>query len=186
MEFSSTLQGADHDQHLLEGAGQIETQRLRLLQTTTTTKHPMTTVPRFMGFIYSGMLGMIAIYAILFFNFLGKEEKDPNLLGEGSGCCAKMYSLIIRVFPLLMKLGHYGVLILIIVQISTVFFGSKCESPFYYDDFGIKKTSPVVQLAEWGTAISAWFWVTRVFDIDYDPYHLPRMEEDATPGLLPV
>lgn len=146
----------------------------------------MTTVPKFMGFIYSGMLGMIAIYGLLFFNFLGKEERDPNLLGEGSGCCAKMYSLIIRVFPILMKLGHYGVLILIIVQVTTVFFGSDCESPFFVDTFGLKKSSPIVQLAQWGLAISGWFWVGTLIDEDYDPHHLPWVEEVVTSCVLPI
>lgn len=138
-----------------------------------------------MGYIYGVISGLVLIYALLFFQFKKKEDKDPNLLAKGSGFFAKMYSVIIRVFPLLMKLGHYVVLVLIIVQLSTVFLGTKCEDPYYLDSFGIKQPSQIVILAQWGLLIYGWFWVCLDHS-DHDPLYISRMEKVIVRFILSI
>lgn len=99
----------------------------------------------------------------VFFYYKKKEDRDPNELNKVTGCYAKMYGIIIRVFPLLMKALHYGVLVLILVQVFMVFIGAKCEEPYTLDATTKAKTpSPIVQYALWSLVIYAWFWVALV------------------------
>lgn len=126
---------------------------------TTTTTNPLATMPLIMGIAYGGMAFFLIIYALLFFYFKKKEDRNPTELGKATGCYAKMYGLIIRIFPLIIKFLHYIVLVLIIVQIYTVLLGTTCKSPYSQDALGVKTDSPIVEFARWSLVIYGWFWV---------------------------
>jgi hypothetical protein len=127
--------------------------------TTATASNPLTTMPLFMGFIYAGITGLVAIYALIFFMYKNREDKDRFLLVPPAGLYQKLYALIIRVFPLLMKLGHYVIFVLILIQIANVLFLVTCEDPYSLDDFGVKKDSPLLDVSKWSLLIYVWFWV---------------------------
>jgi hypothetical protein len=128
--------------------------------TTTVTSNPLTSIPLFMGFFYAAITGMVAIYALVFFMYKRREDRDPNLLVPPSGLYQKMYALIIRVFPLFMKLAHYAIFVMILIQVANVLFIEKCNDPYSLDTFGVKKDSPINDFAQWSLLIYAWFWVT--------------------------
>jgi hypothetical protein len=117
----------------------------------------MASMPLFMGFMYAAIAALLLLYCPVFFYFKRREDSDSNKL-VGSGFYFCVYGIIIRVFPIIMKLAHYGVLILIGVQAMNVFTGV-CESPYYLDENGIKKNSQVVSFATWTVFIQIWFWV---------------------------
>jgi hypothetical protein len=148
--------------------------------TATSPSNPLATIPLIMGIFYAFITFLLLIYALVFFHFKKKEDRNPSELGKRTGCYAKMYGLIIRVFPLIIKLLHYIVLILILVQIFVVIASAPCKEPYSVDSFGIQKASP-----RWSLVVYAWFWVDSG-NLDHDSYRISRLEKVALRSLLSV
>lgn len=79
-------------------------------------QNPYTTIPFWMGGLYSGITILILIYFLLFLYFKELEIEQIWRLGD-TGFFMKLFGVYIRVAPIIVKTAHYLILILICSQI---------------------------------------------------------------------
>lgn len=121
--------------------------------------NPLTYMPLCMGLLYLIMSILMTIYSLTFFYFLRIEVGNPYNLSKTS-ILRFFLGIIIRMFPILMKLIHYLIFFIIIRQAYLIYSNPHCKNVTHINKIGFEVQSRLLEFSYYSLYVYTFYWVS--------------------------